>query len=58
MLPSFEGKETEQNWLLREKSAVRIRGMLRGQADKKYPESFVAGLKAGIMEGMSRTVRN
>ncbi|KAK8865635.1 hypothetical protein IAR55_000780 [Kwoniella newhampshirensis] len=56
MLPHFEGKETEQNWALREKSVVRIRGMLRGQAHVKYTEAFVAGLKGGISEGISKTI--
>ena len=56
MAPYFEGKETEHNWLPREKSAVRIRGMLRGQAYQQYPESFMIGLKAGTVKGLSKTV--
>ncbi|ORY28597.1 clasp N terminal-domain-containing protein [Naematelia encephala] len=56
MIPHFQGKETEHNWLPREKSIIRIRGMLRGQASKQYLEAFVAGLKVGIMEGLSKTL--
>ncbi|WWD18182.1 hypothetical protein CI109_102631 [Kwoniella shandongensis] len=56
MLPHFQGKETEQNWLPREKSTVRIRGMLRGQAHAKYTDAFVAGLKNGMTEGISKTI--
>ncbi|WVQ85520.1 hypothetical protein IAT38_007685 [Cryptococcus sp. DSM 104549] len=56
MLPFFEGKETEQNWAPREKSIVRIRGMIKGQAHVKYHDAFVAGLKNGMMEGAAKTV--
>ncbi|WRT65948.1 uncharacterized protein IL334_002899 [Kwoniella shivajii] len=56
MIPHFEGKETEQNWLPREKSVVRIRGMLKGGVWSKYSEAFTHGLKAGIMEGLSKTI--
>ena len=53
-----QGKETEHNWAPREKSMVRIRGLLRGQAYSKHPESLIAGLKGGIAEGLSKTVRD
>lgn len=56
MLPHFEGKETEHNWTPREKAVVRIRGMLQGEAHKQYPEAFLAGMKGGIFDGVSRTV--
>lgn len=56
MLPHFEGKETEHNWTPREKAVVRIRGMLRGDAHKDYHDAFLAGLKSGVFEGVSRTV--
>ncbi|WVR05607.1 hypothetical protein IAU60_002628 [Kwoniella sp. DSM 27419] len=56
MIPYFEGKETEQNWALREKSVVRIRGMLKGGVWNKYSEAFIVGLKSGIIEGVSKTI--
>ena len=56
MLPHFAGKETEHNWTPREKAVVRVRGMLRGEAHRQYPEAFLAGMKGGIFEGVSRTV--
>lgn len=55
MLPFFEGEETEENWAPRERSIVRIRGMMKGQAHVKYQAAFIAGLKGGIVEGMSKT---
>ena len=51
-----QGKETEHNWLPREKSLIRIRGLLRGQAHVKHLDSFLAGMKMGIAEGISKTV--
>lgn len=30
--------------------------MLRGTAFQQFPDSFVAGLKAGIFEGLTKTV--
>ncbi len=35
---------------------VRIRGLLRGQAHVKHPESFLIGLKMVGTEGISKTV--
>ncbi|KAK4684711.1 hypothetical protein P7C73_g5453, partial [Tremellales sp. Uapishka_1] len=55
MTPFFEGKETEQNWLPREKAVVRIRGLLRGQAFQKYPDHFVNGLRT-VLEGLGKTL--
>ncbi|KAF8312831.1 ARM repeat-containing protein [Clavulina sp. PMI_390] len=58
MLPHFEGKETEHNWGPREAAIIRIRGMLKGSnpAHARYLDTFVQGLKSGIMEGSLRTV--
>ncbi|KIR43244.1 protein STU1 [Cryptococcus deuterogattii 99/473] len=55
MLPFFEGKETEENWAPRERSILRIRGMMKGQAHVKYQAAFIVGLKDGIVEGLSKT---
>lgn len=52
----MQGKETEHNWGPREAGLVRIRGMLRGKVFDKAPEAFLAGLKAGILEGLGKTV--
>ncbi|CDZ97991.1 CLASP N-terminal domain [Phaffia rhodozyma] len=50
MLPAFEGKEHEHNWFLREKSMIRVRGMIKGDAFKQYPDTFVGCLRAGWLE--------
>jgi CLIP-associating protein 1/2 len=56
MLPAFEGRESEQNWTSRDKHISRLRGLLRGNAYKEYPTTFMAGiasLQSGIVKGVS-----
>lgn len=38
----FQGKETEDNWQLREKDFHKIRALLRGEAVSHYKDTFVA----------------
>lgn len=45
-----QGRESEHNWLDREKSIVRIRGMLKGGVHLRFADAFVAGLKGGVLE--------
>lgn len=56
MAPCFEGKETEHNWLDREKAVVRIRGMLMGEVYDRYPDTFFALLKGGMLEKTLKAV--
>ncbi|GJJ07339.1 hypothetical protein Clacol_001540 [Clathrus columnatus] len=56
MLPAFEGKETEQNWLQRERSVLRVRGMLKGDVHVRFPEAFISGLKNGFLDGTLKSV--
>ncbi|ODO07599.1 hypothetical protein L198_01180 [Cryptococcus wingfieldii CBS 7118] len=56
ILPHFEGKETEHNWGPREAAVKRVRGMIKGQAHVKYQDTFVAGLKNGLLEGVAKTI--
>ncbi|EKG14228.1 Armadillo-like helical [Macrophomina phaseolina MS6] len=49
----FDGRETEHNWLPREKSILKIRRMLKGNAPKDHEAAFVAGvlsLRDGILK--------
>lgn len=55
MKPHFEGRESEHNWLPREKAMIRIRGLLKGQAFSNYPDIFVSNIKS-IMEGILKAV--
>lgn len=51
MLPYFEGAESEQNWKHREKSALKIRKLTKGNAYDDYPASYLAGIKL-ILNGL------
>ncbi|SCZ88297.1 BZ3500_MvSof-1268-A1-R1_Chr2-1g04317 [Microbotryum saponariae] len=50
----FEGKETEFNWIERDKSVARIRGMIKGNAPRDFLESLLVGLKV-VLEGIMKT---
>ncbi|CAD6911776.1 unnamed protein product [Tilletia controversa] len=55
MMPFFEGRETEHNWLSREQSVLKIRGMLKTGAHVKYRPVFVEGIKTmneGILKAL------
>jgi len=58
MLSAFEGRESEQNWNLRDKHITRLRGLLRGNAYKEYPTTYMNGigsLQTGIVKGVCPT---
>ena len=48
MLPHFEGKETEHNWMPRDKAVLKIRRMLMGNSPTEYHHAFMAGIKSLI----------
>lgn len=51
MAPSFEGRETEQNWLARDKNATKLRRILKGNAPLEFHAAFVAGIKS-LLDGI------
>jgi hypothetical protein len=57
MAPPFEGRESEHNWQLRDKSVTRVRGMLKGDVHLRFPEAFMEGLKSGYLTHTLKTVR-
>ncbi|KAI5302828.1 suppressor of tub2 mutation, partial [Ascosphaera pollenicola] len=57
MTPHFEGRETEQNWLPREKSVMLLRRILRGNAPLDFSTSFVANIKA-LLDGILKVVNS
>ena len=56
MSAPFEGKEDEHNWMAREAGILRLRGMLKGDALARYPDIFLAALKAGMLEKSFKAV--
>lgn len=45
MLPCFDNKESEKNWLLREKCILKLRSLLRGNAFKEFPQDTLVSIK-------------
>ncbi|KAL6719870.1 suppressor of tub2 mutation [Lecanora helva] len=57
MHPYFEGKETEQNWLKREKSIIKMRKMTKGNAPQNFTTTYLACIK-GLLDGILKTVNS
>ncbi|KAK6435520.1 suppressor of tub2 mutation [Oleoguttula sp. CCFEE 5521] len=57
MLPHFEGKETEQNWMPRDKAVLKVRRLLKGNAPNEYHMAFMAGIKSSI-EGILKVANS
>jgi CLIP-associating protein 1/2 len=51
MAPPFEGRESEQNWLARDKNTTKLRRILMGNAPSEFPGAFVAGIKS-LLDGI------
>lgn len=51
MLPHFEGKETEHNWMPRDKAVLKLRRFVTGNAPTEYHHAFMAGIKS-LMDGI------
>ncbi|CAO2653706.1 Nn.00g031170.m01.CDS01 [Neocucurbitaria sp. VM-36] len=51
MAPHFEGKETEQNWLARDKNCTKIRRILKGNAPTEFHAAFITGIKS-LLDGI------
>nr|KMM67892.1 STU1 protein [Coccidioides posadasii RMSCC 3488] len=57
MLPHFEGKESEQNWILREKSIMTLRRLTKGNAPHDYQQYYLAGIKS-VLDGILKTANS
>ncbi|TFK56070.1 hypothetical protein OE88DRAFT_1692958 [Heliocybe sulcata] len=41
----FDGKETEHNWILRDRAITRVRGMIKAEVYVQYSDTFFSHLK-------------
>lgn len=53
----FEGKETEQNWMKREESIVKLRRLIAGNASTDFPDQFIAHLRS-LLDGIIKAVNS
>lgn len=51
MAPPFEGRESEGNWLARDKNTTKLRRILMGNAPSEFPAAFLAGIKS-LLDGI------
>lgn len=51
MTPHFEGKESEQNWIPRDKNTTKLRRITKGNAPSEFHAVFVAGIKS-LLDGI------
>ncbi|KAF2456131.1 clasp N terminal-domain-containing protein [Lineolata rhizophorae] len=57
MLPHFEGKETEGNWIARDKSVFRLRRLTKGNAPSEFHTAFMAGIKS-MLDGIIKVANS
>ncbi|OAX81560.1 hypothetical protein ACJ72_04094 [Emergomyces africanus] len=57
MLPHFEGRESEQNWSLREKSVLKLRRITKGNAPTDFQQNYLAGIKS-LLDGILKAVNS
>lgn len=53
----FEGKESEDNWMKREKSVILLRKLTRGNAPHDFLQSFLQGIKS-LLDGIFKVVHS
>jgi CLIP-associating protein 1/2 len=57
MHPYFEGKESEGNWLKREKSILKLRKVTKGNAPQEFTTPFLSCIKS-LLDGILKTVNS
>ncbi|PVH99714.1 HEAT repeat-containing protein [Periconia macrospinosa] len=57
MAPHFEGRESEQNWLHRDKSVTKLRRITKGNAPTDFHAAFVAGIKS-LLDGILKVANS
>jgi CLIP-associating protein 1/2 len=57
MAPPFEGRESEQNWLARDKNTMKLRRINKGNAPSDFRAAFVAGIKS-LLDGILKVANS
>ncbi|XHG06949.1 hypothetical protein AWENTII_010121 [Aspergillus wentii] len=48
MIPWFDGRETEENWIARERSVCTLRRLTHGNAPHAFPAQFLGAMKSQL----------
>lgn len=51
MAPCYEGRESEGNWLARDKNCTKLRRILKGNTPNEFHGAFIAGIKS-LLDGI------
>ncbi|KAF2760625.1 hypothetical protein EJ05DRAFT_462711 [Pseudovirgaria hyperparasitica] len=57
MAPCFEGKESEGNWMQRDKNVMQIRRLNKGNSPSDYLPTFLAGVKS-LLDGILKVANS
>ena len=57
MHPYFEGKESEHNWLSRDKSITKLRRLTKGNAPTDFHQAFLSSVR-GILDGILKVANS
>lgn len=57
MAPHFEGKESEQNWIARDKNTTKLRRITKGNAPTEFHGTFVVGVKS-LLDGILKVANS
>ena len=57
MHPLFEGKESEGNWLRREKGVLKLRRITKGNAIQDFPALYLSSVKA-LLDGILKAANS
>ena len=57
MTPHFEGRESEQNWLARDKSTLKLRRITKGNAPSEFHGAFISGVKS-LLDGILKVANS
>ncbi|KAF2771977.1 ARM repeat-containing protein [Teratosphaeria nubilosa] len=57
MLPFFQGREDEDNWIPRDKAVTKVRRLLKGNALTEHHHAFMAGVKS-ILDGVLKVANS
>ena len=57
MAPYFEGKETEQNWMHRDKGVLKLRRLIKGNSPAEFHNAFLANIKS-LLEGILKVANS
>lgn len=57
MAPHFEGKESEGNWMARDKNTTKLRRITKGNAPSEFHGAFVVGVKS-LLDGILKVANS